>query len=141
VAELGLNGTETDRITGLKKPVGVLAVGDMLFVSDQDLGEVLRAPLENLASFSVLAHVSEPDLLAAGPAGTVLTGGADGVLVKIDVAGKTTNVASGFHRVRGVAYDAANQRAFVADHASKKGASVVRVVPIRDDAASNSMLP
>ncbi|HEY1537601.1 MAG TPA: hypothetical protein VGF76_26455, partial [Polyangiaceae bacterium] len=45
VAELSLNGIETDKISGLKKPVGVLAIGDMLFVSDQDLGEVLRAQL------------------------------------------------------------------------------------------------
>lgn len=67
VGELSLGGTETERITGLKKPIGVLAVGANLFVSDQDLGQILKAPLSDPAPYTVHAAVESPDLSTSSP--------------------------------------------------------------------------
>lgn len=43
VGALDLEGDERIVLEGLKKPVGVLALGDHLFVADQDLGQILKA--------------------------------------------------------------------------------------------------
>jgi hypothetical protein len=52
--EVSLDGSEREVMTGLKKPVGVLAVGDRLFVSDQDLNQIVSAPRSDPAAYSVL---------------------------------------------------------------------------------------
>lgn len=131
VGELKLSGGESELIHGLKKPVGVLVVGDQLFVSDQELGEILKAPLASPASYTVFAHVPAPDLLAAGPDGSILTGGAGGVLYRVSAWGSAWVMASGFHQVRGVAYDPTHQRVFVADHADHDGEQRLHVLPLR----------
>ncbi|WP_437533212.1 hypothetical protein WME79_06180 [Sorangium sp. So ce726] len=116
VGRLSLGGSEPEVITGLKKPVGVLAVGADLFVSDQDLGQILKAPQSDPSTYTVLATVEQPDLLAAGPDGSLFTGSAGGSLYRITSAGVASVVESGFQQVRGVAYDPTNKRVFVADH-------------------------
>lgn len=116
VGELSLSGTEAEVITGLKKPVGVLAVGDSLIVSDQDLGQILKAPRSNPSAYQVLATVATPDLLAEGPDGSIFTGSTGGNLYRITATGEASVFASGFQQVRGVAYDPTNRRLFVADH-------------------------
>ena len=45
--------------------------GDTLYVADQDAGELLSAPLSDPSNVSVLAQVESPDLLCAGPDGSV----------------------------------------------------------------------
>jgi hypothetical protein len=116
IGELSLSGTETEVITGLQKPVGVLAMGDELFVSDQDLGQLLKAPLSEPSDYVVLATVESPDLLAAGPNGTLFTGSAGGSLYQISAEGEASVFESGFRQVRGIAYDPTNERVFIADH-------------------------
>lgn len=116
VGRLSLSGTEAEVITGLTKPVGVLAVGEDLFVSDQDLGQILKAPLSDPSAYTVLATLEQPDLLAAGPNGSLFTGSLGGRLYRISASGATSVVESGFLQVRGIAYDPTNRRVFVADH-------------------------
>ena len=130
VGQLSLTGTEPEAITGLQKPVGVLAVGSDLFVSDQDLGQILRAPLSNPASYTVFATVAQPDLLAAGPDGSIFTGSAGGSLYRISASGVAAVFETGFQQVRGVAYDPTNHRVFVADHDADETDGVSHVVHI-----------
>ncbi len=130
VGQLSLTGTEPEVITGLQKPVGVLAVGSDLFVSDQDLGQILRAPLSNPASYTVFATVAQPDLLAAGPDGSIFTGSAGGSLYRISASGVAAVFETGFQQVRGVAYDPTNHRVFVADHDADETDGVSHVVHI-----------
>ncbi len=116
VGQLSLAGSEPAILTGLKKPVGVLALGEDLFVSDQDLGQLLKAPRSNPSAFTVLATVAQPDLLAAGPDQSLFTGSAGGSVYQISATGAAAVFQSGFQQVRGVAYDPTNRRLFVADH-------------------------
>jgi hypothetical protein len=116
VGELSLSGTETEVITGLTKPVGVLVVGDQIFVSDQDLDQVLQAPLSNPMDYTVLATVPAPDLLAAGPDGSLFTGSEGGNLYRIESTGAASIFRAGFDTVRGVAYDPTSRRLFVVNH-------------------------
>lgn len=115
VGELNLAGTETEVITGLKKPVGVLAVGSDLYVSDQDLGQILRAPLTNPSGYSVYAMVPGPDLLAAGPSGVLFAGSTEGAVYRLD-NGTPSVLVSGYQAVRGLAYDPIQRRLFIVDH-------------------------
>ena len=138
VGALTLAGSETSIVAGLKKPVGVLALGDKLYVSDQEMGVILVAPIAQPAPMTVFSHLASPDLLAAGPRGSLLTGGAGGVLYRVNENGTAVVIKNGFHQIRGVAYDASHHRVFVADHAgndreSDAGASAehfVYVVPL-----------
>ena len=116
VSELDLSGGETDVMPDLGKPVGVFASGDTLYVSDQDAGEVISAPLSDPSDISVFAQVDYPDLICAGPDGSIFTGGSDGDLRQIGADGSVTTLASGYQEIRGVAYDAENTRLFFVDH-------------------------
>lgn len=116
VSVLDLTGGETDAMTDLEKPVGVLVSGDTLYVSDQDAGDVLSAPLSDPSDVSVLAQVDSPDLLCAGPDGTLFTGGGEGEVRQIGADGSVTTLVSGYQEVRGVAFDAENTRLFFVDH-------------------------
>jgi hypothetical protein len=115
VAEFKITGTETDIVSTLAKPVGVVAVGGTLFFDDQSSNQISDLSLANTKSVKVLATLDAPDLLSAGPNGTIFTGGgAEARQVFAD--GHSTTVGSGFMGVRGVSYDAANKRLFIADH-------------------------
>jgi hypothetical protein len=122
IGVLSLAGTETEVPSQLTKPVAVLLREDTLFVSDQDQGAVLRAPRSEPSSFSPFARVERPDLLAAGPDGSLFTGGAGGKLYRIASDGTASVFASGFGEVRGVAYDPVRRRVFVVDHGKPDGA-------------------
>lgn len=130
VGALSLTGTESEVITGLKKPVSVLAVGDNLFISDQDLGQVLRAPIGNPSAYTVLATVPSPDLLAAGPNGSLFTGSEGGNLYRIESNGTAAVFRGGFDTVRGVAYDPTNRRVFVVNHVGHEAEGVTHTVHI-----------
>lgn len=116
VSALDLSGQESNVISSLGKPVGVLAVGDNLFVSDQDTDEILQVPLSSPRDVSVFAQVMGPDLLCEGPAGSLFTGGREGDVRQIGADGSVQTVGSGYQEVRGVAYDAEHGRLFFVDH-------------------------
>lgn len=65
VAILDINAaTETDLVTtSLQKPVGVVAIGSTLYISDQNEDEVFQAPIANPSAIAVLATTLTPDLL------------------------------------------------------------------------------
>lgn len=133
VGTLTLSGTEPEILTGLVKAVGVVATDDTLFVSDQDRGQILRAPRATPMDYTVLAEVPGPDLLALGPDGSLFTGTTAGEVVQIDASGATRVVATGFMAVRGVAYDPAGRRLFAVDHDDDESDGVshaIRIVPI-----------
>lgn len=130
VGALSLDGTEVEVITGLKKPVGVLAIGEFLYVSDQDLDQVLRAPLANPSAYTVLAGVPAPDLLASGPEGSLFTGSEGGNLYRISAEGEASIFQAGFDTVRGVAYDPTNRRLFVVDHVGHEAEGVTHTIHI-----------
>jgi sugar lactone lactonase YvrE len=133
VSQLDLSGRETEVLEGLGKPVGVLVSGDTLYVSDQDAGQILAAPLADPSAVSVFADVDGPDLLCAGPDGSLFTGGRDGAVRQIAADGAVTTLASGFQEVRGVAYDADNARLFLADHDgddSDGETNLLQIVPV-----------
>jgi len=126
-------GTEVNVISGLMKPVGVAVVGSTLYFSDQDLGEILAAPLSSLASYKTLSTNLSPDLLSVGPDGTIFSGSPAGVVYQIDTTTGTFNTlftASGTLEPRGTAYDAVNKRLFVAEHDSSHIQNYIEIVPV-----------
>ncbi|RKG76760.1 YncE family protein [Corallococcus terminator] len=135
VARLTLEGTEQEVVGALQKPVGVLAVGDTLFISDQLAGKVYRSPLSNPSQIVPFATLSSPDLLAQGPGDTLLTGSRDGTVLSIRPSGEVSVLAGGFQQPHGIAYDAKNQRIFVADHdgdPTNGTTHTLRILPIAE---------
>lgn len=130
VARLDLSGSEVEVITGLEKPVGVLAMGADLFVSDQLASKIFKAPLASLDKLAALTTIPAPDLLCDGPNGAMFTGSKTGSVRQIAADGTFDIVASGFQEVRGVAYDPANKRLFLADHDPQGVANLLRIVPV-----------
>lgn len=133
VSVLSLEGGETDVLPDLRKPVGVLASGETLYVSDQDAGEILKAPLADLTDVSVLAQVDSPDLLCAGPDGSLFTGSVEGAVRWIGADGTVSTLVSGYQEIRGVAYDAENARLFFVDHDGDDSDGVsnqIQIVPV-----------
>jgi len=133
VSVLSLGGSERDVIVGLKKTVGVLAVGERLFVADQMLDQVLVSERAQPAVHRVFAGLSRPDLLAAGPDGSVFVGSAEGRVYRLSSTGEVVPVDGSFQQVRGVAYDPAGRRLFVVDHdadASDGLRHLLHIVPI-----------
>jgi hypothetical protein len=119
VARLDLATGETDLADVAGKPVGVLATGDTLFVSDQDKNQILAIALATPAAPPrVVAHdLPSVDLLARLPNGDLITGGKRGVVTRVDVTtGAATPIANHFDQVRGVAYDPVGKRLFVVEH-------------------------
>ena len=130
VAKLDLAGTETQVLGGLQKPVGVLAVGGNLFVSDQATNSIAVAPIQKPSDLKVLSQITTPDLLCEGPNGSLFTGGLGGDVRRVAADGSFTTQVGGFHSVRGVAYDAKNKRLFVSDHDATGGMNAVAIVPV-----------
>jgi sugar lactone lactonase YvrE len=132
VARLSLDGQEAVAMTGLRKPVGLLVLGDSLYVSDQAAGRVLRAPLATPSSASTFAaDVPGADLLCAGPSGAIFAGGG-AVVYRIDASGHASALVSGLPKARGVAYDPSARRLFVSEHDLEPGRTrhQIRIVPV-----------
>jgi hypothetical protein len=124
-------GSETDIVTALAKPVGVLVSGANLAFSDQGKGSILTAPIASPTSVSVLVSaIPGPDLLCAGPNGTYFMGGTTGEIRRIDASGRYTILAGGFLPIRGIAYDAKNRRIFAAEHDPAGVKSALRVLRV-----------
>jgi hypothetical protein len=126
----GLSATETDVVTGLTKVVGVLATTDTLFMDDQTQGKLLEAPLSSPKTVAAVADLPSADLLCAGSNGTVFSGGSDGNVRAIDGSGKVSVFATGFAAARGVAFDAANRRLFIANHVGTPGSNTIEIRPV-----------
>jgi hypothetical protein len=133
IGKVSLDGSESQFLTGLQKPVGVLAVGDNLYVSDQDLSQVWKVPIANPSAHTVFAdQIDSPDLLSEGPDGTMFTGAVNGAVNQIAADGSFHVFASGFRETRGTAYDPAHRRLFVADHDPSSTAPVplLHILPV-----------
>ena len=139
IARLDLHGKETDVVASLKKPVGVLATATALVIADQDARQLVTFPLPIPPAKShtephVLASLPSADLLAAGPDGSFLTGGRDGTVRQIDAGGQVHEIVSGFHEVRGIAFDPKKHRLFFVDHEGAAdgggGASTLIIRPL-----------
>ncbi len=131
VATLTLTGSETDLITTLVKPVGVAVIGTTVYVSDQSANQILAHDLSGAASTGTVFAIPEgPDLMTAGPSGSLFTGSLTGVVYQIDSAGNVTNFQSGLNETRGVAYDAVNQRLFVAEHVATGTTHSLHIYPV-----------
>ncbi|HEY1958276.1 MAG TPA: hypothetical protein VGH28_21815 [Polyangiaceae bacterium] len=130
IATLTLAGVETDVVTSLQKPVGVLVRSGTLLFDDQSTSTLYTAPAASPATFTQLAQLPDADLLCAGPSGTIFSGGSDGNVRQIDSSGAVTVFATGFAGARGVAYDAANGRLFIANHVGASGPNTIEVRPV-----------
>lgn len=117
-------------VEGLTKPVGVLATETELIISDQDLKQVLVAQRANPTTLTVRAAVDGLDLIGVGPDGSVFVGGSDGAVRRVSAAGVVTTIAGGFLQVRGVAWDAANRRLFIAEHDPKEEDGIAHALHI-----------
>jgi hypothetical protein len=130
IAKFTLAGDETDVVTGLQKPVGVLAFGTTLFFDDQSNNALYTTPLASPGALAQFAPLPNADLLCAGPNETVFSGGADGSVRQIDASGTVSVFATGFTAARGVAYDDANHRLFIANHVGASGSNTIEVRPV-----------
>jgi hypothetical protein len=136
VSRVALDGTgESDVVTGIGKPVGVLALGDQLYISDQLDGVILKTPLANPGTTTTFATIAGADALAAGPTGILYAVSSTGTVWSIASDGTPTSVQGGYKPLRGVAYDPDHKRLFVAepDKGSPDGGAgmpMLHVLPI-----------
>ncbi|AET94581.1 NHL repeat containing protein (plasmid) [Burkholderia sp. YI23] len=130
---------ERDIVTGLAKPVGLAAVADALYISDQAANRIYQVDLQAARAASapvpasdVFATVDAPDLLAASPDGTLYTKCGAHAVCSISKRGRPAVIADGIGAPRGVAVDVARKRLIVVDRASASDkAGALRVVPLR----------
>jgi sugar lactone lactonase YvrE len=116
VSRLALDGSgETDLVTGIGKPVGLLALGDQLYISDQMNGVILKTPLASPGTTTTFATVAGPDELAAGPNGVIFAASNTGTVWSIASDGTPTSVHDGYKALRGIAYDPDHKRVFVSE--------------------------
>lgn len=139
VSKVALDGSgESDIVNGIGTPVGVLAVGDQLYVSDQANGVILKVPQATTTdggTAMTFATVPGADALAAGPSGVIFAVSKTGDVWSIDGSGTATKLHSGYKALRGVAYDPDHKRLFVAepDKGSPDGGAgmpMLHVLPI-----------
>ena len=136
VSKVALDGTgETDLVTGIGKPVGVLALGDGLYISDQMAGVVLKTPLASPGTTTTFATVPGADALAAGPGGVIYAASKNGEVFSIATDGTATSLKDGYKAIRGVAYDGDHKRLFFSepDAGSPDGGAgmpMLHVIPI-----------
>lgn len=141
VTKVDFEHGEMDYATGFGKVVGLLVAHNTLYVSDQQAGKIYDWPLSKPApapgKWPVLASLPKPDLLAAGPDGTLFTGqyepspdGSPAAVRQIFPSGRVSIFvqAPAVNRPSGIAYDAAHRRLFVADRDG--GRFGVRVFPV-----------
>ena len=116
VSRVALDGSgETDVVTGIGKPVGVLALGDSLYVSDQLNNVILKTPLASPGMTSTFASFPGPDQLAAGPSSSLFAISSSGSVYKLGSDGTVTSIKDGYKPLRGVAWDGDHRRLFVAE--------------------------
>ncbi|HEU5059351.1 MAG TPA: hypothetical protein VFU21_22615, partial [Kofleriaceae bacterium] len=110
-------GEETDLPMGeLLKPVGVVVVDGVLYVSDQTQGEVIALSLVPLGSAHSVAQLKSPDMMAAGPNKSVLIASKTGAVWQLFADGRLIRLLTSREQVRGIAYDPAGKRMFFAEY-------------------------
>jgi hypothetical protein len=123
-------------VTGIAKPVGVLVLGDQLYISDQTAGVILKTPWMTPGTTTTFATVPGADELAAGPTGIIFAASKTGAVYSVATAdGTATVLKSGYKAVRGVAYDADHARLFFSepDAGSPDGGAgmpMLHIIPI-----------
>jgi hypothetical protein len=129
---------ERDLVTGLGKPVGLVTVGDTLFISDQAANRIVKVDLleartanEPVQASATFATVDAPDLLAAMPDGRLYTKCGAHAVCSFSKRGRATVVADDLDEPRGVAVDVARKRLVIADRGGRGKPAYLRVVPIR----------
>lgn len=136
VSKVALDGSgETNLVTGIGKPVGVLALGDQLYISDQMNGVVVKTPLASPGTTTTFATLPSPDELAAGPNGTLFAVSHAGSVWSIATDGTPTMIKDGYKPLRGVAYDGDHKRLIVSEPDSGTpdggaGMPMLHVLPI-----------
>jgi hypothetical protein len=115
VSKVSQTDGETDPITGLARPIGVLAIGDTLYISDQKNGVILKSSVSSPGTPTPFATLAGADALAAGPSGTFYCVTNTGGVYHIGSDGSATLIKDGYKPLRGVAYDDGNKRLFVAE--------------------------
>ncbi|KND55983.1 hypothetical protein BPUN_1694 [Candidatus Paraburkholderia kirkii] len=130
---------ERDIVTGLGKPVGLAAAGDMLYISDQAANRIYKMDLQTaraasapIAASDVFATVDAPDLLAATPDGTLYTKCGAHAVCNFSKCGRPTVIADDLDAPRGVAVDVARKRLVAVDRSGTPDKpSSLRVLPIK----------
>jgi hypothetical protein len=127
----GWTGTETPVVTGLGKPVGVLATGGNLYITDQQTNDFYSVPISSLPNSNptVLGSNLALDLISLGPNGVFFTGSSAGDLNELTATGQESVFVSGYANPRGSAYDAANTRVFFGNHIQSGGQNQLVIVP------------
>jgi hypothetical protein len=142
---------ETKLVTGLPHPLAVVYNETRLYIADGDLNEVI-AISQTGGSFigdgggggdagdggdagqhgRVFASIDQPSFACAGADGDLFVTTTSGTVDRITSAGVVTAVASGLKELRGVAFDGAAKRIFVAEHdpADAGGQNTIRIYPI-----------
>ena len=144
VTRVELSRGESVVADGFGKLVGIVVVGEALYVADQSAGVIYSAPLAALPAhaggWSTFARLPVPDQLCAGPDGSLFSaqfkvarGSADALAVRqIHADGSVTPfvAAPEVTKPSGVAYDPEGHRLFVADSgdAAHNG---VHIFPVR----------
>ncbi|WP_322012160.1 hypothetical protein [Paraburkholderia sp. J12] len=129
---------ERDLVTGLGKPVGVVVLGDKVFIADQARNAIVSASLPALvaaaqpvSNLDVFARIAHPDLMAGDPAtGALYTRCNAASVCRIAADGTVSEIANGFHDARGVALNSARRVLYVVDRAASGGTSYLRSVPL-----------
>ncbi len=117
IATLDLTtGAEPVFLDGFGKPASVLVEGMDMYVSDQDRNRIVHVPRRTPTSSTTFAQLDSPDILTWGPMGSLFSGSRVGVVYQISRSGTVTSFATGLQQPRGVAYDEAQRRLFIADH-------------------------
>ncbi len=118
----------------LLKPVGVVVVDGVLYVSDQTRGEIVAMSLVPLGSAHAVAQLKSPDMLAAGPNKSVLVASKTGAVWQLFADGRLVRLLTSRQEVRGIAYDPAGKRMFFAEHDPDDSDGVehrLQIVPLR----------
>jgi sugar lactone lactonase YvrE len=109
--------SETDLPMGdILKPVGVVVVDGVLYVSDQARGEVVAMSLVPLGSAHAVAQLKSPDMMAAGPNRSVLIASKTGAVWQLFADGRLIRLLTAREEVRGITYDPAGKRMFFAEY-------------------------
>ena len=109
--------SETDLPMGdILKPVGVVVVDGVLYVSDQARGEVVAMSLVPLGSAHSVAQLKSPDMMAAGPNRSVLIASKTGAVWQLFADGRLIRLLTSRQEVRGITYDPAGKRMFFAEY-------------------------
>jgi len=76
------------------------------------------------------ATIDRPEDIAEGPDGLLYVTTKGGAVVSVDRSGAVATIASGMKELRGVAFDGANRRLFVAEHDPAGTAHAIHILPI-----------